>query len=322
DLPKETILHAWNYNITSLESKDSDEGDLEFGGAGGVLKQVDIYKNLGYEVIGCPCMNYGTLFSRFDISVENTRVWSIKSQQAGILGIINSAWACFHVPLTAQNPLTGISGALVKDPELKADEVLAEWTEKEFGTSSEKLAEALETLGALWEIPMPEMGRPFTPLPYGYMNMALFYPGMQEERKRRGAYPLDWNEIDFPAMYKRGVEEIQKGDIDAVYADLDRILKTYKEAAEVIKGFAAGAEKRKAEAEDLVFLAELKTFSAEVFSHLLREDQNLDSLKGEGVKKKEKLADFLRRNYESVPQKRFMDAWMSVYDLLMVNGKG
>jgi hypothetical protein len=80
----------------------------------------------------------------------------------------------------------------MNSPEQKTDEAWhRNWAEKEFGTTVDGLNDAFETIGALWEIPMPEYGRIFSPLVYFYMNMVLHYPGRQTERKKKGAYPND-----------------------------------------------------------------------------------------------------------------------------------
>jgi len=132
-LPRDTVLHAWNYNITSLGGPNEDASDLEFGGAGGVLRQIEIYADAGYESIAAPCYNYGNLIPRITPSLKNTRVWAQKVKQAHMLGMINTSWACFHVPLPAQNMLVAATGALCADPALQIDvDWQAAFLEKEF----------------------------------------------------------------------------------------------------------------------------------------------------------------------------------------------
>ncbi|MEI6424994.1 MAG: family 20 glycosylhydrolase, partial [Lentisphaerota bacterium] len=122
DIPKQTVLMCWNYNITSLRSK-SDSNDSEFGGSGELLKQIGIYRNAGYDCIGCPCCNYGQIFPRHSTSLANTKVWAQKSASSDMLGVINSSWACFHTPLQCQLPFFSATAELLRDPELKIDEL-------------------------------------------------------------------------------------------------------------------------------------------------------------------------------------------------------
>lgn len=318
DIPKQTVMMCWNYNITSLRNNGADSEDREFGGSGQALKQIGIYRNAGYDCIGCPCCNYGQIFPRHRTSLDNTGAWAQKAASSDMLGVINSSWAVFHTPLQCQLLYFSATAALMNTPGQKTDEAWhRKWAEKEFGTSVKGLDDAFETIGALWEIPMPEYGRKFSPLVYGYMNMVLHYPGRQPERKKRGAYPNDWDSIDFSAIYRKGVEEVKKGDPKEIYARLDKILEDYPEAICIFKKLSNNSTRNKDVAEMYLFFSEFKYLSARVFSFLMRNDSRKDELLFELASKKDKLEELLHKCYEKEGAARMFRAWWQpMYDAL------
>jgi hypothetical protein len=203
-------------------------------------------------------------------------------------------------------------------PEQQIDEPWQRnWAEKEFGTTVDGLDNAFEITGALWEIPMPEYGRSFSPLVYCYMNMVLHYPGRQEERRKKGAYPNDWNSIDFSDMYRRGVEEVKKGNLQEVHAGLDKILEEYPVAISVFRKLAGNAAKNKDIAEMYLFFSKFKYLSARIFSFLLRNDRSKDELMDELMSKKETLKTLLGECYEKEGAARMFRVWWQPhYDAL------
>ena len=297
-LPPETILMSWDYGV------------LDADAARGKLARTAAYRRAGHEVIACPCLNYGQLFPRVSPSIANTRVWAEKVRDECLLGLINSSWACFHVPLQAQRMLLAATGRLARDPSADAGATWQrQWLADQFGCDAAGLPEALETLGALWEIPLAGQKRPFTPLPYGYMNMVLHCPGGHEERCRRGAYPLDWGGIDFARVYRKGVERVAAGDLGPVFARLDEVLASYPPAVEAVRHLAARATRRGADARLLAELAELKLLSARVFSHAIRGGGDSAELRAELLALREPLADALRTAYEPRGVARLLRAW-------------
>ncbi len=319
DLPRQTVLMCWNYNITSLRGKGgTDSDDSEFGGSGQALKQIGIYRDAGYDCIGCPCCNYGQIFPRHSTSLENTRTWAQKAAASDMLGIINSSWAVFHTPLQFQLLYFSATGELIKTPEQQIDETWhKKWAENEFGTTVDGLNDAFETIGSLWEIPMPEYGRSFTPIVYSYMNMVLHYPGRQSERKKRGAYPHDWDSVDFSAIYRKGVEEVKKGDLEGIYARLDKILEDYPRSISVFRELACNAARNRDIAEMYFFFSEFKYLSARIFSFLLRNDSRKEELLFELALKKETFTELLGKCYEKEGSARMFRAWWQPhYDAL------
>jgi len=310
-LPKETILHAWNYNITSLTPSKKEDGDLELGGAGGVLKQVEIYRKAGFDSVAAPCYNVGTIFPRHAFSMANTRVWAQKIRSGGMLGMFNTAWAVFHMPLQTMNLQVAATGALCADPDAPLDAAWQErWFEQEFGGPARGLADAMETLGSMWEIPAPEYGRPFTPLVWGYMNMVFHYPGRHKDRQRFGAYPRNWNEVDFTAIYRKGVEVSRAfPDRARLNRELDERLAAFPRAVAAVEALAAGATRRRDEARLLAVLARLKGLSLRLFAHLLRGDGNAADLKREIEALREPLKQALADAWEPVGRERMMRAF-------------
>jgi hypothetical protein len=315
-LPRETILHAWNYNITSLAPKSADTADIELGGAGGVLKQVDCYRNAGFDVLAGPCYNVGQLFTRHTHSFMNTQVWAQKIRSGGMLGMLNTAWAVFHIPLQMLNLYVAATGELCRDPDAALDAAWQErWLEREFGGPAAGVPEALEILGGTWEIPAPAYERPFTPLVYGYMNMVFHYPGLHKDRQRRGPYPRDWNEVDFTDMYRKGVKEsLCYPEQDKLSKELDDRLTAFPKAVAAIKAMAARATCHRQDAEMMGVFAELKYISLRVFAHLLRGDGNADNLRRELVRLDEPLKRCLAYAWEPEGQKRM---WRAFYEPMM-----
>lgn len=310
-LPKETVLHAWNYNISSLQPKKSDSTDLELGGAGGVLKQVEVYRNAGFDSVAGPCYNVGQLFTRHTHSIKNTQVWAQKMKASGMLGMLNTQWAVFHIPLQVLNLYVAATGELCRDPDANLDTAWQEqWLAREFGGAVKGVPEALEVLGGGWEIPAPAYERPFTPLVYGYMNMVFHYPGRHKDRQQRGPYPYDWNEIDFGAMYRKGIEESRKyPEQDKIFAVLDDKLAAYPKAVATMKALAASATRHADEARMMAVFAELKYCSLRVFGHLVRGDGNAAELKQELIRLEEPLMKVLAQAWEPAGRERMRRAF-------------
>ena len=272
-LPREVILHAWNYNITVLAEDSTDDTDLEYGGAGGLLPQIEVYNDAGYDSVAAPCINYGQLFPQVDGSLNNTRAWAVKMQRAGMMGMLNTAWAVFHIPLPIDNAFVAATGRLCRDPKAATNDAwLEQWLADEFGARTDGLAQALRDLGEHWFVRVPGWGRPFAPV-YGYTNMAAWWPGGQEERRARGAYPVDWDPIDFVALFAKGIAAMRasekRGETEA---EMDRFIANYTAAAPVVRAFAGSATRHTDEAALFAEMADLKLITAQAVSHLVRDD--------------------------------------------------
>jgi len=146
---------------------------------------------------------------------------------------------------------------------------------------------------------------------YCYMNMVLHYPGAQTERRKRGAYPLDWNEIDFDAVYRKGVERMRKSsEFAKICADTEARIETYSKAAPVMRRFAERATKHREEARLLSVFADAKMLSTRVFSHLLREDANAGELARELKSLRAEMQKALKPFLEPDAMARMLRAWI------------
>lgn len=319
-LPKDVVLNAWNYNLTKLGGDAGDSDDAELGGAGGVLKQIETYQAAGYETVAAPCYNFGQLFTRHTHSLRNTLVWAKKMRDSGMLGMLNTAWACFHMPLAATNLHVAATGELCRDPEtpVESDAWQRDWLKAEFGGPADGVPAALEVLGEHFTIPTPEYGRPFTPIAYCYMNMVLHYPGHHSDRQLIGPYPRDWDEIDFTEMYRKGIAAARAQDtLDGSLATLDEMLAAYPAAVAAIEGLAAGATRNGDEAEMLAVFARLKLTSGKVLRFLLTDEGDGAALAAELAAQKDAVAAALGQCWEPLAAERMMRPfWHSLYEAL------
>jgi len=308
DLPKDVILHCWNYNITNLKAKEA-KGDLELGGGKQQLRQVDVYREAGYDTLAAPCFNWGILYPQHAHCLKNTAVWAEKMRASGMLGMLNTAWACFYVPLGATWLHTAATGALSAGQTADRaweDAFLAD----EYGVAVEGLPEALETLGAMWEVRVEGVGRPLNPVLYGYMEMVLHYRGGQPERQRRGATPLDWNEIDFVEMYRRKIDYLRTHpERAAIDQKLEEFIEAYSEAAEVLHALADAATRHVQEARLLGLFGDMKLAHARACRFLLGRDEDGEDLAAEFAAEGDRIRDALAFCMEPAGIERMVRVW-------------
>jgi hypothetical protein len=309
-LPAETVLHSWNYAVTRLLPEGTPVAE-EMGGPESTLRCVDVYRRAGFDVIAGPCCNWGPTIPRHRHCLENTRAWAVKTRSAALIGMLNTAWAVYHTPLQTLNLHVAATGEWCRDPDAALDENWQEqWYEQYFGGPASGLPAALETLSTKWEVPMASHERPFTPLVYGYMNMVLHYPGGHRDRKRRGPYPLDWAEIDFPAMYRKGIDAVkQHPDQTRILAEMDHRLATFPDAVAAVKTMAARATCHRDEATALAVLAQLQHASLRTFAHLMHRDGNRESLRRDIAALDPPLREVLALAWEPVGRERMWRAW-------------
>jgi len=316
DLDRRVILNAWNYGITELNVNPNKNVDLEFGGNDITLSQVDKYIAAGFDCIGSPCINYGQLFPRFHESVENTRVWLQKMHNSDMLGIINTSWAVFHIPLQIQKLYFSITGSFACNTDVKIDNAYIEkWFNKEFGIPVPGIKDAMEAFGALWEIPMTGYGRSFTPIIYCYMNMVLHYKNGQSERKKRGAYPLNWTGIDFTEIYQKGLAAVKNDDCSKIITEAEKIILQYKNNIHTMKFLAENAEINISEANIYYIFAKLKLCAAQIFHYLLIGENNSTinekhNLQLEINKLEPELYEVLQHCFEQCGCEKMINAWL------------
>jgi len=310
-LSKDVMLHAWNYNVTSLEESAGDSTDMELGGSGGVLRTVDVYRAEGYESLAAPCLNVGSQMPGIEHALKNTAAWALKIQRADMAGMLNTNWSVFHTPLAVLNMLVAATGRLVADPDAPVDEAWqTQWLADEFGAPADAVPPALWALGQGMRVAMEDLGRSFMPIVYAYTNLVLHYPGAQTERRKRGAYPIDWNEVDFPGVYMKGIERARTApDRDDLCARADELIAVFGSAVEPLRKFAAAATKHADEAALFLLFAEMKLLSARIFNYLVRNDGNVEALRQEIDAQRPRLEGALAPFFEPRGVERLVRAW-------------
>jgi len=295
-LPADTVLCCWDYSTTDY----TDD----------TLKQVITYHQHGFATLAAPCLNWGVMIPQRNHTLKNTWAWANRMHESSMAGMLNTAWACFHVHPAVTSLQIAATGTLCAG-ETVDDEWEAAFYLKEYGVSVPRVPEALEKLGKLWEVTIPGQERPITPIPYGYMDMVLQFPGAQAERRRRGAYPLDWNEMDANALYLKKMELMRKlesaAEISAKAAELE---KTYAAARATLEALAAGATRHQATAAMLALFATLKEQYAKVVQYHLRGDGNgREELRAALDALTPKLQETLAHFYEPQRAKRLFHLW-------------
>ena len=259
DLPKDVVLHSWDYAVRPDK------------GGSGVLERVDVYQGAGYDVLAGPCLDWGSLYPRHVHCLQNTEAWARKAHASRMLGMINTGWAVFHVPLPAKWLHIAATGALMNGTCETPDHAWQRgFLAREYGAELDGVPEALEALGCAWEVPCGGLKRPLNPILYGYMEMMLHYPGGHEDRCKRGAYPLDWNEVDFVAMHRRKIDLLRNHpDSAGICRKAEEFVAAYEEASGVLRALAEAATVRRKEAALLSLFADMKLLRARVLMHQL-----------------------------------------------------
>jgi hypothetical protein len=298
-LPKEAILHNWNYGVTS----PPEAGKLPF-------PQVDVYKAAGYEVVGGPCLNQGILVPAKNHCLANTAIWGKKVRATDILGLINTAWACFHVPLPVTWMEIAATGALFDEDTDINEAWEVSFLRREFGTDAAALPQALEKLGRGWALRVEGLARPLAAGVYGYTDMVAWYPGAQTERRKRGAYPLDWNEVDFARLYLKKLAFYRAApDKQTIHAKINELTQLYDEARSALRELTVSARAHQREARLLAVLADLRWLSMRVLSHLLRSDSDTEALRRQWMALKPALVETVAPFLEPVSVARMLTIW-------------
>jgi hypothetical protein len=294
-LPPEAIFCAWHYGDTARLPDSALE------------RCAAHYGRVGRPFLGIPCANWGVLLPRRRHTLDNTAVVAETVREHGGLGVINSAWACFHVPLPALGLQLEATVAAMRGCALTT-EWEADALEREFGVRIAGLSDALEAFGKLWEVRVEGIGRPLTPMVHGMMDMVLHYPGGQPERMRTGAYPPDWSRIDFRALHRRKIEHLRALPAGhAFWHELRQRLDDYARAMPALEQLAAQATAHRSEAAALAALARMKRLAARALACRLEPERTDASLAAELVEGRAALRDALAAFYEPAGLTRFVD---------------
>jgi hypothetical protein len=307
DLPQEMILVSWDYAIREMDASDDS------------LARVDTYQKAGFEVIGAPCLNWGVLNPMHDHVLENTAAWTQKAKQSEMAGLINTSWSVFHTPLATQMPYIAATAAFLKAESPHLDLAWVEhwgehWAYEYFGINDHELSTALRNLSANWEQGIEGLGRPLTPIIYGYMDMILFFKS-QQDRMKCGSYPLDWNDVDFQELYARkigllrGLEDSGLEDKGVLLANLDDLHTTYMRAAEFFHEFSQRVKQHQEEARLLSCFADMKELHARVIAYLLFGRGDATQLSREFDQQKILIASCLEPFFEPSSVARLLKVW-------------
>jgi len=297
-LPRETVLVSWDYSCTSFDP-------------GAPAGRTGVYREAGFDVLGAPCHNWGVLVPMHDHCLRNTAAWAARVRHERLLGLLNTSWACFHTPLPTQLPYVAATAALLAgETRAVEDSWQADWFGRYFGAAADTLPGALRDLCTNWEVRITGLGRPITPIVYGYMDLVLHFEGGQDERRKRGVYPLDWSEVDFPGLYRRKVELLRGlGDRQAVRAKLAELRSTYERAERELAAFAGAVTRNRDHARFLVLSAEMKRLHACTLLHLLFGDGDRRALCEEHRALRARLVECLTPFFEDASVRRLLDLW-------------
>jgi hypothetical protein len=250
DIPREAIVHCWSYG--------HDDGERAVAK---LCQRVEAYHAAGHQALAAPCLNWGVVVPRHDHCLKNTRGWALAARQTQALGMINTAWACFHVLPPAQALQIAATGRLMRDTAPLPQQWYAEQLGRWFGVSEStggSAARGMERCTAFWEQPVPGLARPITPNLYGYMDMLAGVFRDQGQRAAEGAYPPDPNSIDFAALSRRKLDILRAADRTAIVDKLQALEQELSEARNLLEPLGQQATRHREEAAYFATAARLK----------------------------------------------------------------
>lgn len=302
-LPKQTVLVSWDYGSTKLLKDDGTER----------LERVKDYMKAGHQVVAAPCLNWGVLVPRHDHCLRNTHVWAQKARKTGMMGMLNTSWACFHTPLPVQQFHIAATAAMMKDKTVD----LA-WEKKHFtdwfGCDAAEVPQALRDISVLWEQQVG-LSRGLTPIPYGYMDMVLHYKDA-DERRAKGGYELDWNKPDFVAMFRKKVAML-RDKADEVRAKLDEQTPGFDCAAAVLGKVAAAATKHRDDAALYALFADMKALHARVVRLLVLGEGDRADLHKKLLTQRPRLEALLPKFLEKESAARMIKLWHNPAEVVL-----
>jgi len=222
------------------------------------MPQVDVYHQNGFATIAAPALNRGVMVPRRGHTLTNAWAWASRMYDSDMAGMLNTAPACCHVPPAATLLQIAATATLCQ-----GDPVDDAWEDafyqKEYGATVPRLPEAMEALGTTWDITVPELPCPVTLIAYGCQDLALHFAGGQEEQRRRGLYPLDWTEIDHPALYRKKIALLRGLHKSAeLAAHAAKLADRYAAARTTFEALAAAAVRNPENAAMFALFAALK----------------------------------------------------------------
>jgi hypothetical protein len=262
-LDKSVILASWDY-ASSDTQPDIDK----------LVDRVSHYTAAGHDVVGAPCFNWGVLAPRHDHCLNNTRAWALASKQSGILGVINTAWASFHVLPQIQVHMTSAFAGMMNRPDASwTDQDLARQCTAFFGADCSDVPQALRGLDGFWELTVPGRARPITPIIYGYMDLILWYKDIHQ-RAAQGVYPPDLLSVPYLEIFRQKLAIMQDQNTSgpnpgAVTAKLQSLLPGFQFAQTTFSSLAIRATAHQPHVHYFAWAAKLKlTHARLLIAHL------------------------------------------------------
>lgn len=297
-LPRELVLVSWNY--TNTRGDDAAVND-----------RVQAYQAAGHQVVGAPCLNWGVLTPRHDHCLDNTRAWADVCRRQRLMGVINTAWACFHVLPHAQDLyIAATARAVTAGPETIDRAWQTSFLSDYYAADADGIPQALEAIGSNWGHRLVGVRRPITPILFSYTDMVVGYPNGQADRVNRGAYPLIWAETDFDALFDRKMRMLRESARPAeIEEKLCSLQELFDRARDVLRPFLEKVTRRRDEARYQVLTAETKALHARVVSHLVRGEGSRADLLAAWRSLGPRLADALRPFVEEAAGARLMRLW-------------
>lgn len=297
DVPRELVLHSWDYGISEVEETSTS------------LSRVDVYQEAGFEVIGAPCLNWGVLTPRHDHVLENTAAWAQKVRESQLLGLINTSWAVFHTLLPTQMPYIAATAALLQGDAAHQDKWLLEWSGQHFGFKDERIPGALRDLSLNWSQKIAGLERPITPIVYSYTDLVLHY-GSLEKRQKSGAYPLEWDEVNFCELYRTKIHLLrQLEDKEYFQNKLKELQTAYIQAALVFHELERRATSHRAEALLLACFADIKELHVQIIRCLVLGEGPRDKLLLQSIEQKQLLEKRAEPFYEAAGVDMLVKLW-------------
>jgi len=194
-LPANTILTFWKYDSSPPWPTANTHATLEH------------YESKGFQWLGLPCFNWGNIVPHYaDYTLHNTLVMTGLVAMRGALGVINTAWACFRVPLPTADMGLAVTADrtwnVMRVPHSRESERrFCRWR---FGLTDRRLADCLYDLGIQVEV-ATDYGRPASFPSFCYMDCVIQL-GSQETRVRVGTVLDLYDNADCILMARRKLE--------------------------------------------------------------------------------------------------------------------
>lgn len=266
-IPRETIICYWGYAGTH-HPKIPQRGEGLKPSKGGSVGKWARFRKAGYDVIGVPCHDWGPGVPYYaDHTVTNTLEKIRDTVHNNGLGIINSHWASFHVPLPLQEygiALTAERSWRVSDGTLTLRDFDEAWCRLRLGASDRTFVDALYQLGdGMLEMPTKaKLGRPIHLPYYYYMDSVLHYPNAHEDRLRYGPVSPP-SEVDYARIVRMKLQHLSDNPVrDASLIGLKRIRDHANSATRLLHGIKTNVRRSRDLFELVAWFAEFRSHAA------------------------------------------------------------